>query len=379
MKIAILVGTRPEIIKMSPVIRACDTFNVPHILIDTKQHYSDNMSDIFYKDLGLRKPDHTLETDAGSHAIQISSMLIQLEQLLEQTSFDVLLVQGDTNSVLAGALSASRKGIKIGHVEAGLRSRDRSMTEEINRIMTDHISDYLFATSNQTVENLQNEGIADESIWNVGNTVVDATLQTVNLARRRAFRKKLRIKKDYLVVTLHRPANVDNLETLDEILSGIEMVMKEYGLEAAFSVHPRTKKQLANLHRQIPEDMHLIDPPGYLDFISLQSDARLVMTDSGGIQEEACIMQVPCVTLRTNTERPETVTVGANILGGVRRQGIVFAARQMMNRIRGWSNPYGNGTSGEQIIQALNQAFAPRYNKVAPATNVIEGGGIQTL
>lgn len=350
--VAIVVGTRPEIIKMSPVIKACQDGGVEFAIIDTKQHYSDNMSGSFFRDLGLPEPQHPLNTGGGSHGQQMSTMLLQFEELFEKNAFDLVLVQGDTNTVLTAGLMASRANIPVGHVEAGLRSGDRTMPEEINRITVDHISDYLFATSQETLQNLQREGIPDLKIWNTGNTIVDATFHGVRLAEedRRATKK---LPRDYALVTMHRPANVDNPRALTEILDGIQAVMRDARLEVVFPIHPRTRKNIDAAGITLPKGFHLLDPQGYLDFLRLQSQASLILTDSGGVQEEACILQVPCVTLRNNTERPETITVGANALGGTKKSTIVKAARQMLSRARAWNIPYGDGQASKRIVDIV--------------------------
>ncbi|HXR50483.1 MAG TPA: UDP-N-acetylglucosamine 2-epimerase (non-hydrolyzing) [Verrucomicrobiae bacterium] len=358
MDLAIVVGTRPEIIKMSPVIKACEAQGVGYTLIDTKQHYSDNMSSAFYDDLELRPPDHVLATKTGSHGTQLGSMLPQLEEILQNKPHTTVIVQGDTNTVLAGALTASRQGVAVAHVEAGLRSRDRTMPEEINRILVDNIAKYLFAPSNETVDNLRQEGIAETAVWNVGNTIVDATLDGIELAKKKSA-TDTKPKSDYLLLTLHRPANVDDPVVLKEILAGVAAVMKAYQLPALFPVHPRTRQRIASFGLALPKDLQLIDPVGYLDFLMLESGASLILTDSGGIQEEACIMHVPCVTLRNNTERPETIMVGANILGGTEQQGIRQAADVMLGLPTSWGIPYGDGKTGERILNILTEASEP--------------------
>ncbi len=362
MELAIVVGTRPEIIKMSPVLKACEANGITYTLIDTKQHYSDNMSTAFYDDLRLRAPDYTLDTKTGSHGLQLGSMLAQLEHILHADRHTAVLVQGDTNTVLAGALTASRQAVPVGHIEAGLRSRDRTMPEEINRIMVDNIADYLFAPSEETAENLANEGFAESAIWNVGNTIVDATFNALEIAKQRPSDKKL--PAEYILLTLHRPANVDDPAVLSNILEGINAVIDAYTLPVIFPVHPRTRQRIEDFGVPLSNKIQLIEPQGYLDFLNLQAGASLIMTDSGGIQEEACILHVPCVTLRENTERPETITAGANMLGGTKKHRIKHAVDTMMARPRLWHIPYGDGTSGERIIQILSDAFIPQpqYN-----------------
>lgn len=368
MRIAIVVGTRPEIIKMSPVIKACQTRGVDFVLIDTKQHYSDNMSGSFFRELELPTPDYTLEGATGSHGTQISSMLVQFEEIFQKEPFDVVLVQGDTNTVLAAGLMASRHNISVGHVEAGLRSGDRTMPEEINRVMVDHISDYLFATSDETHQNLHQEGIPRAKTWNTGNTIVDATFEGLKLARQTVSKSLPELPKDYILVTLHRASNVDNPDILKGIIDGIQATADVLGLKVVFPIHPRTRKNLDAAKITLSPIFQLIEPQGYLDFLRLQSNAALIMSDSGGIQEEACIMRVPCVTLRDNTERPETIAVGANILGGTNKHTILDAALQMINQPREWSIPYGDGSASSQILDIISGSKAMQPVQAAVTT-----------
>jgi len=277
--------------------------------------------------------------------------LLSFESLFSKSKYDIVLVQGDTNTVFAAAMIASRFQIPVGHVEAGLRSGDMSMPEEVNRILVDHISMYLFATSPETSSNLKREGVSENSIYDVGNTIVDATLQMVELAKQKSLINEQ--FKDYILLTLHRPGNVDSLENLKEIIEGVKQVSKKHGLSVVFPVHPRTKSNLLKSDIKLPDNFFLLEPLGYLDFLRLQLDAQLIMTDSGGIQEESCILQVPCVTLRDNTERPETITAGANILGGINKEKIVSAADTMMQKKGSWKIPYGDGHSAEKILDII--------------------------
>lgn len=370
MRIAIVVGTRPEIVKMSPVIKACQQSEADFAIIDTKQHYSDNMSGSFFRELELPQPDYALDIVSGTHGQQLSSLVSQLEGVFNKDRFDVVLVQGDTNTVLAGGLMATRAQYKVGHVEAGLRSGDRSMPEEVNRIMIDHISDYLFTPSEVAYQTLRKEGIEKAKIWNTGNTVVDATLTYSELAQHLTRPDLKALPREYILLTLHRPANVDNPETLKTILSSIETVMKTYALEVVFPVHPRTRKNIAAAGIKLPAGFHLIPPQDYLGFLHMQSNATLIMTDSGGVQEEACILHVPCVTLRENTERPETITIGANMLGGTQKQSILAAVQQMIQCPRTWSIPYGDGNAGVRILDVVlgRKASRPAKQTLA-ATN----------
>ena len=355
MKIAIILGTRPEIIKMSPIIRRCEKQGINYYILHTGQHYSYEMDKIFFEQLKLPQAKYNLDVGSGKHGEQTGKMLAAIEEILIKDRPDIVLVQGDTNTVLAGALAASKLQIKIGHVEAGLRSFDCTMPEETNRIITDHISDYLFAPTETSRKYLLNEGISDEKIFVTGNTVVDAAYQNLEISKNRAdILKELCLKeKEYFAATVHRAENVDNKERLGRILSGFSQIYKKFGFPIIFPVHPRTVKMIEEFGFKVPEGTRLIEPLGYLEFLQLESGAKLILTDSGGVQEEACILKVPCITLRDNTERPETVDVGANLIAGCGEK-IIECARKMLESGCDWENPYGNGNAAELTIEKLH-------------------------
>jgi UDP-N-acetylglucosamine 2-epimerase (non-hydrolysing) len=266
----------------------------------------------------------------------------------------VVLVQGDTNTVLAGALAASKLHIKVGHVEAGLRSYDRSMPEEINRVVADHISDYLFVPTEIARGNLQKEGISQDKILVTGNTIVDSVYQSREIAERKVdVLKDLGLRpNEYILVTAHRAENVDSQERLGEILKGLELIGRGFSMPLVFPVHPRTRKMVQEFGFEL-DGIRAIEPLGFLEFLQLEANARLALTDSGGVQEEACILGVPCVTLRDNTERPETLDVGSNVLAGADALRMVERAKQMMQQGNGWKNPFGDGKAGERILEHL--------------------------
>ena len=357
MNIAVVIGTRPEIIKMSPIIRELQRKNIPFYILHTGQHYSYNLDKIFFRQLKLPEPKYNLEVGSGSHGEQTAKILTGVEKILQHDNTDILLVEGDTNSVLAGALAAAKLHVKVGHIEAGLRSYDRNMPEEINRILVDHCSDYLFTPTEKAQNILLKEGISPEKIFVTGNTIVDAVMQNRDLAHRQNdILKKLNIEpKKYLFVTLHRTENVDNKERLTSVLSGLSMVSEVLQLSLICPVHPHTYKRIEELNIA-PAKLTLIEPVDYLSCIHLEDNARLILTDSGGIQEEACILGTPCVTLRDNTERPETLEVGANMLAGVLPQKMLECSKIMVKKDNGWQNPFGNGTASEQIINILQSA-----------------------
>ncbi len=354
MKIGVILGTRPEIIKLSPVIRELVRKETDFFILHTGQHYSYNLDKVFFEQLKLPQPRYNLDVRSGSHAEETGKMLIGIEKVLLEEKADIVLVEGDTNSVLAGALSAAKLGIRVGHVEAGLRSYDRTMPEEINRVLTDHLSDYLFAPTPKSKNLLIGEGITEDKIFVTGNTIVDAVYQNLKLAREKGNTlDTLHLKpKEYFLVTLHRQENVDNRSRLASILAGLDGVAEQFRLPAVYPVHPRARKRM-NEFDLGPRNVTVIDPLDFLSFLLLESNAKLVLTDSGGVQEEACILGVPCVTLRDNTERPETLEVGANILAGVSADKIVECSRVMLDRKNKWSNPFGDGRAGEEIVKIL--------------------------
>ena len=357
MKISIIFGTRPEIIKMSPFIRERERKNLDYFILHTGQHYSYNLDKIFFEELELPAPKYNLGVGSGSHAEETGKMLIGIEKVLQEEKPDVVLVEGDTNTVLAGALAASKLHIKVGHVEAGLRSYDRTMPEEINRVLADHVSDYLFAPTEKAKENLLREGIGGNKIFVTGNSIVDAVYQNLEIAKRKVdiLNKLSLTHKEYFLVTAHRQENVDVKERLKGILDGFELIYQEFNHPIIYSIHPRTMKRVKEFDLKVPEGVELIEPLGFLEFLQLEANAKLVLTDSGGIQEETCILKVPCVTLRDNTERPETLEVGSNILAGVNQKMILECVKRMTNRSRNWKNPFGDGKSGKRIIRIIKE------------------------
>ena len=355
MKISIILGTRPEIIKMAPIIRECQSLGLDYFTLHTGQHYSYNLDEVFFKELELPAVKYNLNIGSGSHAEETAKMLPCIEKILIKESPDIVLVQGDTNTVLAGALAASKLHIKVGHVEAGLRSYDRNMPEEINRIITDHISDYSFVPTESARYNLIKEGIGADNIHLVGNTIVDSVYQNLEIAKNKSniLSELNLLDTKYFLITSHRQENVDKKEKLEGILYALSQIYSEYKLPIIYPVHPRTKKMLDKFELEPPEHVALIEPLGFLDFLQLEANADIILTDSGGIQEESCILKVPCVTLRENTERPETLAVGGNILAGTSPESILSGVAKMMHRPRNWQNPFGDGKTGERIIKIL--------------------------
>ncbi|MCP8321601.1 MAG: UDP-N-acetylglucosamine 2-epimerase (non-hydrolyzing) [archaeon] len=352
MKVAVILGTRPEIIKMSPVIRELEKQGLDYFILHTGQHYTYKMDRVFFEQLNLPNPKYNLKVGSGTHAEETGKMLIGIEKVLQKENPYVILVEGDTNSVLAGALAACKLMIKVGHIEAGLRSYDREMPEEINRLLTDHISDYLFAPTEKAKENLLKEGIGEEKIFVTGNTIVDAVMQNMKLARDNDL-PNIQVDEDYFLATLHRQENVDKEERLRKIIEGLELIAQEFEVPIVYPIHPRTKKRIVQFNIHVDDRIKLVEPVDYLTFLKLLSDAKLVFTDSGGVQEEACIVGVPCVTLRYNTERPETLEVGSNVLAGTEPKSMLEKAKFMINKSRNWENPFGDGKAGKRIVKVI--------------------------
>ena len=361
---AVILGTRPEIIKLAPIIRYLQKSKLNYFMIHTGQHYSYRMDRVFFKDMELPPPKYHFSLNSNSlsgHGEHTANMMMAIEQVLLKENPRVVFVQGDTNTVLAGALAASKlKGVHLAHVEAGLRSYDRQMPEEINRILADHVSDLLFPPTIGAASVLKAEGIASKKIFVVGNTIVDAVRQNLKIAEKKLALKDIVpfAKKKYLLMTLHRQENVDNAEHLKKIIHGIQAVMERFKMPVVFPIHPRTQKRLQQFKINLPSSVKVIEPTGFLEFIVLEKNAALLLTDSGGVQEEGCILKVPCVTLRTTTERPETIKVGASLLAGHDAAKILKSARILMKRPRNWKNPFGDGHSGERIVKLCDRAFA---------------------
>ncbi len=349
--ISVFLGTRPEIVKLSPIIRLLIKKQKKFVIVHTNQHFSANMDSSFFEALELPPPNFNLKVAKRNNGEMLSEIISKAGEVLSKVKPSLVLVQGDTNSVLGGTLSALKLGIPVGHVEAGLRSYDDSMPEELNRRLCDHVSDFLFCPTDVQEKILLGEGISKSRIFVTGNTIVDAVLSSASTS----------IGSDpsvaeYLLLTLHRPSNVDNRDVLSGILKGIEAVSKKFKTKVIFPVHPRTKKMLSKFNLTPDKNIfELLDPVGYLKMINYEKNAKLILTDSGGIQEEACILNVPCVTIRENTERPETIKVGSNALSGVQPEAILDKSVKMIKKRGGWANPYGDGKSAQKILKILEK------------------------
>jgi len=351
MKIAIIFGTRPEIIKLSPVIRELQRKKVDFFIIHSNQHYSPKMDEIFLKELKLPGAKYNLNVGSGLHGEMTAKILSGTEKVLLQEKPNIVIVQGDTNTVLAGALAASKLEIEVAHIEAGLRSYDRTMPEETNRILADHMSSFLFAPTRTQSDILLGEGIDPKKIFVVGNTIVDAVMENLKIAETKS--KYFHYQKEkYFLLTMHRPSNVDSKDRLLALLNSLTAVSKTFGYPIYYPIHPRTKKQLELFKLNLnPKYIKVTEPVGYLEMLIMEKYSQVIFTDSGGLQEEACILQVPCITLRDNTERPETITVGANLLATP--QNLLSQTKIMLSKPKNWPNPFGDGTASQQIFSVL--------------------------
>lgn len=357
MRTICVAGARPNYMKVKPVIDALARRAEEVILVHSGQHYDAAMNDVFFEDLGIRPPDHYLGAGSGSHATQTSRVMTAFEPLVEKLRPDVVVVVGDVNSTVACALVAAKSGALLAHVEAGLRSRDWSMPEEINRVVTDRLSDYMFAPSADAVTNLQHEGYRDDQIHLVGNVMVDTLLANLDRARSGDVLSRLQLSPgEYGLVTLHRPANVDDPAALAGLLSALDQVSRMCPL--VLPAHPRAADRLSSAG--LSDRVRIIPPAGYLDFVALEDSARLVLTDSGGVQEETTILGVPCLTLRDNTERPITITEGTNRLVGRDPVQIVAAARSVLENPPPRQAPaLWDGHAGERIAAVLAAGGGP--------------------
>ena len=353
MRLVCVAAARPNFMKIKPVIDALEARGAETVLVHTGQHYDAGMSDVFFEELGIRRPDVSLGVGSGSHAEQTGRVMTSFERALPDLRADAVVVVGDVNSTLACTLVAAKAVVPVAHVEAGLRSGDWSMPEEVNRVVTDRLSRWLLAPSQDGVDNLLAEGSDPARVHLVGNVMVDTLLANVERARARSTVEDLGLRPgDYGLVTLHRPATVDDPEMLGAVIAALGEVARR--LPLVFPVHPRTRSRLAGA---TPAGITLVDPVGYLDFIALQASARLVLTDSGGIQEETTVLGVPCLTLRDNTERPITVTEGTNRVIGRDPAAIVAAAAEALEHPPAARRPaLWDGAAATRIAEVLLQS-----------------------
>lgn len=367
--ILIVAGTRPELIKLAPVFEQLKGRNMPFTFIWSGQHYDYELSRIFIKELQMPEPDFNLDVGSGSHATQTAKAMVGVEEAVRKFKPALALALGDTNTVAATALSSVKIGIPFVHVESGLRSWDETMPEEINRKIADHVAQLLFTPSALATTNVLNEGVSKSRIFHVGNTVIDVLFKHLKLAEKQSSGLKERLNLDadeYFLATFHRQENVDNPERLRGIIKALIKLSKH--MKIVIPSHPRTKKQLIelNLHKPLLENKNIVflDPLGYFEFLGLLNGAKVVLTDSGGVQEEAFTLKVPTITLRYNTERPETILLGCNVLAGADEDRIVDCTHKMVelrenicSKLRDKPNPYGDGHAGEHIANVLEKAI----------------------
>ena len=370
MKIATILGTRPEIIKMAPIIDEISKRGIDQIVLHTGQHYDKEMSDNFFRDLEIPSPDYNINVGSASHGKQTGLMMKGIEEVLVSEKPDIVLVQGDTNAVLAGALVASKLHIAVGHVEAGLRSFDMTMPEEINRRVADVASSMYFVPTVESAINLLAEGFSRRNLIVTGNTVVDACFRHLEIAKKRGIEEESLSRLDIenmdniLTLTMHRAENVDDRKRVTSIIEALKELDQ---MNIIFPIHPRTKNTLQEfgLFDELDslEHVHIIKPIGYLDFLQLTSASTLILTDSGGLQEEAITLDVPALTLRYNTERPETVTSGGNILVGSDKDAIleyvdrILSDEEFRDRMKNAPNPYGQGDSAKLTVDAIQEYY----------------------
>jgi UDP-N-acetylglucosamine 2-epimerase (non-hydrolysing) len=363
LKVINVVGARPNFMKMAPVIEAMNMHpeRIQHLLVHTGQHYDEQMSESFFLDLGMPKPDIDLEVGSGSHAEQTARIMVEFEKVCVRQAPDLVVVVGDVNSTMACAITAKKLGIKVAHVEAGLRSRDMSMPEEINRLCTDVLCDYLFTTDHFADENLAAEGVSPRKIFFVGNVMIDTLLKHRELARGLGLIGQWGLKpRGFATLTLHRPSNVDDPAIFRGILDALSEIAKQ--IPIIFPIHPRTLKMVKQFRfdgyfsgTEKPRGLWMTDPLGYLEFLHLNMNAMMVITDSGGLQEETTVLGVPCITLRNNTERPITCEVGTNVVAGNSRDNILRCASMVLqgDAPRGKVPEKWDGRAAERIVQIL--------------------------
>lgn len=352
-KIAVVLGTRPEIIKLLSIIKFLEGSKLPYILIHSNQHYSKNMDTVFFDELQLPNPHYNLDIGSGKHAEQTGRMMSALETIFETEKPSAVIVQGDTNSVVAGALTASKMSIAIAHVEAGLRSYDRQMPEEVNRVITDHLSTFLFCPTRKQKNILLKEGISGKNVIVTGNTVVDAVVYAKKFATETVLKQHSLQAKKYILLTMHRPSNVDTKEALSTHLSNVAKLSAENNLKIIFPVHPRTLHSIQTFKLKIPKTITVTEPLGFIELLALEKFAKIIVTDSGGILEEGCILGTPTLNIRENTERPECVEVGASKTVGSDYKLMQESYKYFDTLQTKWRNPFGNGKSGQKIVQHI--------------------------
>jgi UDP-N-acetylglucosamine 2-epimerase (non-hydrolysing) len=360
MKLIHIVGARPNFMKLAPLYNCLKKYNVVQYIIHTGQHYSNNMSDVFFSDLEIDTPHFNLNIGSGSHAEQVAKIMLAFEPIAQDLKPDVLVVYGDVNSTLATALVCVKMGIPIAHVEAGLRSFDREMPEEINRILTDRISSLLFTPSIDGNENLIKEGVDKDNIFLVGNIMIDTLIKFLN---KQSNWEHTATKNPFALVTLHRPSNVDNENTLKNMMAILAEISEQIPL--LFPIHPRTKNKLQEYNITLAKNIYLTEPLGYIDFLHIMKKSKFIITDSGGVQEESSFLGIPCLTMRKNTERPITINLGTNVLVGDDFDLLkTYVSRILSNQFKQKQDiPLWDGKTSDRIAEILNSIFNKAKNK----------------
>jgi len=371
LKILNIVGARPNFMKIAPIQREMEKNSaLEPLIIHTGQHYDEKMSKLFFDDLELPRPARYLKVGSATHAQQTAKIMVEFEKVVDEEKPDLVLVVGDVNSTAACSMVAAKMGVKIAHVEAGLRSFDRTMPEEINRMVTDTLSDYLFVTEQSGLDNLRKEGVPDEKVFFTGNVMIDSLVYFLDKAKNSNIIDQLSLNgNEYALVTLHRPSNVDVKENFEKLLNAFSEI--ENDLKIVFPIHPRSRKMLTNfgLDDRISamQNLVLLDPIGYLDFMKLMHDAKLVLTDSGGIQEETTYLGIPCITLRENTERPVTIDVGTNVLVGSDTELVISEAKKVISGERPVTIDVGTnvlvGSDTELVISEAKKVISGQSKK----------------
>lgn len=354
----LVAGARPNFMKIAPICEVLEKKDVDYSVVHTGQHYDENMSKVFFDQLGIPRPDINLNVGSQSHALQTANIMIGFEKVLKKYTPDIVVVVGDVNSTIACSLVATKMHIPVAHVEAGLRSFNMDMPEEINRVLTDHISQYLFTSCKDANENLLREGIDKSKIFFVGNVMIDTLMKFKELSKKSNILHDHNLKKkDYAVLTMHRPSNVDSFENLSLLIDALDEIQKQ--IEVIYPVHPRTKKRIIDFgfEKRIRDmnNFKMVEPMGYIDFLHLMDNARFVITDSGGIQEETTILGIPCLTIREETERPVTISEGTNVIVGRERRKILEVTSKILhnNQKAGLVPSKWDGKASERIVKIL--------------------------
>jgi UDP-N-acetylglucosamine 2-epimerase (non-hydrolysing) len=353
MKVMSIFGTRPEIIRLSRIFPLLDT-NFEHVMVNTSQNYTKELNSIFFDDLSIRKPDYDLKVNTEAYGVEVADVIVKTEKLLKKEKPDILLILGDTNSGLS-AIPAAHQGIKIAHLEAGMRSYDFRMPEEKNRVMIDHLSTVLLPYTPYSRENLIRENIHPSKIFVIGNPIIEVIEHYMPKIEKSKILQKLKLKKnDYFLITAHRSENVDDLKSLKNIFSGLEKIHQKFNKKIIYPIHPRTTSKMQNI--KIPKGIELIDPIGFFDFTYLEKNAFCLLTDSGTVPEEALYFKKPCVTIRETTERPEIIEAGSNILSGLMPDDILRSTESITSAKPDWqwNEALGDGKTSRKVINILN-------------------------